>query len=293
MQRSLDAADRTVKEISVHNNLSTTTRQQQNHVVNGPGRHTNAYHNYPTEGVHAVASHSSHATASTIKATESTPCNICCLNTFSDAVETLQQLRWCLEERGSAVLTVVDTDADILLDAFGIMHLCTQDLMLDGDVSNMVVFQPILADVRSLGAADPTTHDGNSTTALLVKKVKAPVVQSHDLASGLGHSAGSADQHHADGPAHPSTAPETLKLASHMIHDLTTHGSTRVTCQGPRGLVVALAAMKQTRAAVKMQGTYDILISLSITMERDAASIRFNCWRKKVPTSVHSGARTH
>ena len=50
----------------------------------------------------------------------------CELDWTTDPVETLGRLRACLLERGSAVLTVLDSRPSLLLDAVGLLHLLNQ-----------------------------------------------------------------------------------------------------------------------------------------------------------------------
>ena len=173
------------------------------------------------------------------------------------------------------------------------IHL--QDLRLEENHDTCVWFQPSLADpvaLPSAGGGRPGSGSGTSM-ALLVRRSRAPellqeqpvhVVTMQQPRGGHHYpqppslaaaAAGSHARHHQDlsqssgDPAvrQSATVSEVWDAAQQLVDKLDTYLSAQLQClRGPRGLVVAMRALKRARKLIRLAGGgFDLVVSPQVS----------------------------
>ncbi|GAX78056.1 hypothetical protein CEUSTIGMA_g5498.t1 [Chlamydomonas eustigma] len=194
----------------------------------------------------------------------------CELDWKTDPIDTMQQLRTCLLDKGNAVLTLQDSSPSLLLDAVSLLYLLNQDLRLEEDNKTIVLFQPSLRK----------SHNKNSFT-LLVKKAQAPEMlqyqATHEIClTSVGYTAAACDAERV------SMKAEVVDAVQNLTGKLDAHGMAQLKCAGPRSLIVAFKALKECRRIIKREGSFDLVAAPHIIQEKDVAIISFSCWRRRI-----------
>ena len=171
------------------------------------------------------------------------------------------------------------------------IHL--QDLRLEENHDTCVWFQPSLADPVALPSAGGGRPGSGTSMALLVRRTRAPELlqeqpvhvvtmqQSHgghhypQPPSAAAAAAGSHARHHQDlsqssgDPAvrQSATVSEVWDAAQQLVDKLDTYLSAQLQClRGPRGLVVAMRALKRARKLIRLAGgDFDLVVSPQVS----------------------------
>ncbi|KAG1663133.1 hypothetical protein FOA52_000655 [Chlamydomonas sp. UWO 241] len=204
-------------------------------------------------------------------------CPVVSMSSRADPVDVMQALRQHLGS-GAAVLALSDARAPgLLLNSLAILHLLNQDLRLEEDFQNSVLFQPIF---RASG--------GRSAMSLLVWRAAAPELQSQLPSAVLNPEALGSDSSFSSSSSLASYSPssssysEVWDVARAVERKLDEHALIQMRCLTPRGTGVALRALRRARKELLRGGNgNDLLVSPHITTDAG------------VPTIVLSVLRVH